>query len=416
MILPPCRLILTTPVLGACLVLAATLYAQKDPHIGYIYPAGAQQGTRVDVVLGGQFLEGVSAIVVSGGGLQGLVRKHVQPLTQREINDLRDKIRLAKQQLRETQKESPVQDPAETLAVFAEKLGVDREQLSRFRDYEKKRSDTRRQPNPQIEELVHAQFTLDRNAKPGPYDIRLQTALGLSNPVRFLVDLLPEHRETESEDPLAVTQIPDSLPVIVNGQILPGDVDRFRFRAQRNARLVASTTARRLIPYLADAVPGWFQAALTLRDSHGREVAFSDDHFFHPDPVLFCQIPADGFYELEIRDGIYRGREDFVYRISIGEIPYVTSIFPLGVRAGQQATVQVNGWNLPSRAFRLRAEDRPVGLHSTTVRGRGGRSNDVRFAVGALPECFEKEPNGDRSTAQRLTLPDACQRPHWRGG
>ena len=32
---------------------------------------------------------------------------------------------------------------------------------------------------------------------------------------------------------------------------------------------------------------------------------------------------------------IYRGREDFVYRITIGELPFVTSIFPLGGRAGE---------------------------------------------------------------------------------
>jgi hypothetical protein len=32
------------------------------------------------------------------------------------------------------------------------------------------------------------------------------------------------------------------------------------------------------------------------------------------------------------RDALYRGREDFVYRIAIGELPFVTDIFPLGGR------------------------------------------------------------------------------------
>ena len=27
---------------------------------------------------------------------------------------------------------------------------------------------------------------------------------------------------------------------------------------------------------------------------------------------------------------IYRGREDFVYRIALGELPFITGIFPLG--------------------------------------------------------------------------------------
>jgi hypothetical protein len=38
---------------------------------------------------------------------------------------------------------------------------------------------------------------------------------------------------------------------------------------------------------------------------------------FHPDPVLYYEVPADGHYDLEIKDAIYRGREDFVYRITL---------------------------------------------------------------------------------------------------
>ena len=44
--------------------------------------------------------------------------------------------------------------------------------------------------------------------------------------------------------------------------------------------------------------------------------------------------PSDGEYALVIYDAIYRGREDFVYRITLGEAPFVTSLFPLGGRAG----------------------------------------------------------------------------------
>jgi len=79
-----------------------------------------------------------------------------------------------------------------------------------------------------------------------------------------------------------------------------------------------------LIPYLADAVPGWFQAVVTLYDDQGKEVAYADDDRFHPDPVFHCTLPKTGQYELAIRDALYRGREDFVYRIEIGKAPYVT--------------------------------------------------------------------------------------------
>ena len=94
-----------------------------------------------------------------------------------------------------------------------------------------------------------------------------------------------------------------------------------------------------MIPYLADAVPGWFQAALTLYDAQGNELAYDDDYRFHPDPVLHYVVPNDGEYTIEIRDSLYRGREDFVYRIAIGELPFVTGIFPVGRPDGHATTV-----------------------------------------------------------------------------
>ena len=74
---------------------------------------------------------------------------------------------------------------------------------------------------------------------------------------------------------------------------------------------------------------------LALYDAHGKEVAYDDDYRFNPDPTILYQAPNDGQYALAIYDAIYRGREDFVYRITLGEMPFVTSVFPLGGRAGE---------------------------------------------------------------------------------
>ena len=83
-------------------------------------------------------------------------------------------------------------------------------------------------------------------------------------------------------------------------------------------------------------------------------MAYADDFRFHPDPVLFYEVPEDGEYVVEIHDSIYRGREDFVYRITIGELPFVTGIFPLGGRAGTQVTVGLDGLE-PARRDKLDA-------------------------------------------------------------
>jgi len=49
-----------------------------------------------------------------------------------------------------------------------------------------------------------------------------------------------------------------------------------------------------------------------LYDADGKELAYHDDYQFHPDPVIHYVVPKDGEYAVEIRDAIYRGREDFV--------------------------------------------------------------------------------------------------------
>jgi hypothetical protein len=194
------------------------------------------------------------------------------------------------------------------------------------------------------------------------------------------------------------------LPAAVNGQILPGEVDRFRFQARQGQRLVFAVAARALIPYLADAVPGWFQATIAIHDAKGRELAYADDYRFNPDPVVSCEIPADGMYTLEIKDAIYRGREDFVYRITAGELPFVTSIFPLGGTVGQPVTLVLQGWHLPRPSLDITEPSRGPGVFSLSVREQGVLSNPVRFALNSRASQREAEPN-DASAAQTVTLP-----------
>jgi len=186
---------------------------------------------------------------------------------------------------------------------------------------------------------------------------------------------------------------------------MPGGVDRYRFQARKGQRLVIAATARELIPYLADAVPGWFQAALSLYDAQGQEVAYADHFRFHPDPVLFFEVPRDGEYVLQIRDSIYRGREDFVYRITAGELPFVTGLFPLGGPAGAQTTVTLTGWNLPVAALTRDDRDTAPGIYPISARRGKYVSNHLPFAVDALPECFSRKPNNSLATAQPVTLP-----------
>ena len=383
------------------LLLAATASAQNGPHIGYVYPAGGRQGTKFDIVIGGQFLAGATNVCVSGEGVEAAVINYTRPLTPKEANDLRE--RLQKLQEKRTAGALTTADQAMLFEI--------RQKLAAFQ---------RRPANPAIAETVTLQITLTTNASGGRREIRLRTAAGLSNPLAFCVGQLPEFskRELKPEEggqrfrparnnneakAVAATETSITIPAVVNGRVLPGGVDRFRFSGRKGQRLVVIASACDLISYLFDAVPGWFQASVALYDGKGRELAYADHFRFHPDPVLSCVLPADGQYLVQIRDSIYRGREDFVYRLSIGELPFVTSLFPLGGPAGATNIIELTGWNL--RATQIMLTNCEAGVHLLSVTNEQGASNLVPFAVDTLPEGLEEEPNDSPERAQRITLP-----------
>jgi len=182
-------------------------------------------------------------------------------------------------------------------------------------------------------------------------------------------------------------------------------VDRFGLRARKGQQLVIRMQARRLIPYLADAVPGWFQATMALNDPNGNEVAYGDDYRFDPDPVLLYKLPHDGVYELEVRDAIYRGRDDFVYRIAAGELPFVTRMFPLGGQAGAPTVASITGWNLPAETLALDTQPGGDAIRRARIGQEQGLCSEIPYAVDALPERAETEPNDAADNAQEITLP-----------
>lgn len=86
-------------------------------------------------------------------------------------------------------------------------------------------------------------------------------------------------------------------------------------------------------------------------------MAYNDDFYHHPDSLLLFEVPADGKYSVEIYDAIYRSREDFVYRLTIGEIPFVTGIFPLGGKTGSVDNFELSGYNLEAGTIQINMED-----------------------------------------------------------
>ncbi|HUT88487.1 MAG TPA: PPC domain-containing protein [Thermoguttaceae bacterium] len=108
---------------------------------------------------------------------------------------------------------------------------------------------------------------------------------------------------------------------------------------------------------------------------------------------------------LTINEALFRGRESFVYRITVAEAPFVTSIFPLGGRVGEPVKIEMNGWNLEKTTLSAPPQDAKPGHHLIAATNGTLVSNYVPFALDTLPECLDAEANDEPSQAQKVTLP-----------
>jgi hypothetical protein len=395
---------LAISVLAGALAMSPAALGQTRPYIGFAYPAGGQQGTTFQVKLAGQSLASVNNVVVSGSGVTARVVEYWWPLDAISTG-------LLGQQLRDLRKPKPGQaskddDVPKLIARIQKRLG------------ENQNTPT----SNALGSLVFIEVTIAPDAEPGERELRLVTLRGgASNPLPFHVGQVPEYcrkpmltspKQILGKEYMALRRRPDTeiedritIPCTVNGQVASGEMNRYRFEARKGQRLVINTLARQLIPYIADAVPGWFQPVLALYDADGRELSYNDDYRFKPDPIIVYEIPRDGDYVLAITDAIFRGREDFVYRISIGETPFVTSIFPLGGRVGEPHAIKMTGVNLAGAALAPPAASAGPGIQVVAANKKGFLSNRIPFALDTLPEVFDKESNNTPSRAQKVTLP-----------
>lgn len=244
-------------------------------------------------------------------------------------------------------------------------------------------------------------LSIAADAAAGIRSLRIAGRYGVSDPVWFQVGSLPEALEKEpNNSPSEAT--PVELPCVANGRLPEGeDVDLFRFKARAGQRVALAVTAFALD---AQVTKGRFlDTTLTVRDASGRVLAVNED-FNSLDPALVFTVPADGEYSAEVRDMGYLGGPASVYRLTLGEVPYPTSVYPAGARRGEAVQVQVNGLNVAAgtSATVTAPQEAPVGWTWITP-AKGAAA--VPFVVGDYPEVLEQEPNDAAAQANAASLP-----------
>ena len=184
---------------GLGLLTGFAAWAQNNPRIGYAFPAGCRQGGAVEVVVGGQFLTGVSNAYFSGNGIEAKVLEHTKPLTAKERNLLQDRLKELQEKRAATAKATTQKAGTEgsTVAGNPESWTARDEEMLREIRQKLMEGGPRKQATPAISEKVRLSVSIQANAEPGERDLRLLTPQGLSNPIRFCISQLPEVSENE---------------------------------------------------------------------------------------------------------------------------------------------------------------------------------------------------------------------------
>jgi hypothetical protein len=332
-------------VLLCLLIPMGEAVAQAVPQLTAISPRGAQRGMTFEITLQGKNIKGATALLFSGEGASG-------------------QIKAMKRQ---------------AAAVFSGS-GVS--------------------GNIPDESRLVAEVAIAGDAPLGEQRLRLVTPKGVSNAQRFIIEDLVQLDEMEPNSTAAEAN-PVSFPVTVSGKIESvEDTDFFRFEAKPGQRILCDVNASRIGSPL--------DSFLILFGLDGKEVA-SNDIANGLDSQLDYTIPknAEGTYTLQIRDLRYKGGADFTYRLSIGELPCLDSIFPLGGRRGMETTIALEGRNLGVESMQISiAPDAPLGMQEVRVMTPSGlATNPHPFVVGNLPEITETESENMADKVTAVTPP-----------
>ena len=403
----------------------------RKPYISYLYPAGGKSGSSVELIVGGQFINQTKNAFVNHPGisvesvkviprtrnLNGYDRK---ALTNRLITILGGTVP-DKRKIPRYDKQGVAID----LAVpdeFSSDLLKDCSDF--YLKYLLREIRLRKSPSQALDTRLLLKLKIANNVPKGKYYLQLDNnvlAKGSnkkrnnfrkilkSNKYMFIVGDVVEFNELEKSYSLnnrtmnlqkKVSKI--SLPCLINGRIIDGEVDQYKFMAKHGEEITIRVVARELMPFIGDGVPGWFQAVIGVKDAKtNKEVAFVDDFQNNPDPTMIFKAPRDSEYIIYIRDSIYRGREDFVYRMKIGKFAVVNNIYPRGgYKYNEKQSVRVNGMYLPKKVLNIDNTKLKLGVNEINYDGA-----KLKYHVSKYRKVDAENSNLAMKNAYKINFP-----------
>jgi hypothetical protein len=244
-----------------------------------------------------------------------------------------------------------------------------------------------------------------KDAPLGLHSLRLATTRGMSNVRLFCIDDLPQVMETATNHTIEMAQVVP-VPCVVCGRADAEQRDYFKVSVKAGEALSFEVLGRRL--------GSAFDPQITLYDAKtGREVpgAHSNDApGLQTDAALRWTFKDAGDYVIEIRDVTWKGGEDFLYRLRIGDFPLAATTIPMAVKRGSKATVHFGGsWVDKVAPVEVQAPADPnAEVVWVTPKGASGLPGwPVAVAMSDLDETVEQEPNNEQAKANRVPVPGA---------
>ena len=274
--------------------------------------------------------------------------------------------------------------------------------------------------------------TIASNATCAACDTRIVGRFGISNPRAFIIGHSAEvlAPSTNSAPASAAEIAPET---IVNGRVSPGVPAWYKFTAKKGQRLFVES--------MAASIDSRMDATLVLQDAAGREVALD-----RTSGLIDFTAPADGEYRIRVADFLYRGGDDYFYRLALTSGPRVDFVLPPAGLAGSTNSYTLYGRNLPggTPATNFSVAGRPLEQLAVQIAipplessqgaaghqagdnfaaastmpasapvdtweyvhpAPGGPANPVRISIATGPIVLEAEPNDKPAQPQKISPP-----------
>ncbi|MFT5466547.1 MAG: hypothetical protein ACI8UO_001647 [Verrucomicrobiales bacterium] len=327
-------------LLGIC-----NLPAPQNRHIEAVPTRAGKQGTTVDVLIQGNFIEDPREIVFFRPGIKAVDVKQIEDL------------------------ERPISLAHSTDAIAQQ---------------------------------VTAKFVISPDCPIGEHQFKLRTATQLSTLSTFWVTPYPIHQEIEPDGQMGENDTLETAEQLLGesttvlAKIQSGktkDLDCYRVHRRKGERISVEIASVRL----TEIHYGESEYDLEVRifDASGKVLTTADDSALHiQDPVLSILAPEDGDYVIEVTQNLYKGSRFVHYLAHIGDYERPLAVFPAGGEAGKPLQVSLLGDPSGSITRELKM---PSAERSEDFSYRGD-------AASALPMRISPYPNAIESDAEAETI------------